>query len=282
MRNFSFYFKKGFALTKVALKGKSFFNKLLLGFYLLVSFYGKLIFFLRPIFLIADNNLAAMVVEGHDFEITKIFEGINVRRRYSSLLLSTLFVDAIVLGAAIAMVVPFYVWQATNLYSPNLKPLIFIIAMGAAVLALVVVLAIMFAPQGYVTARGKDLNAGDILFLSKEGSKGIKGKIVGLNLLHHLFILLAEAVLIVGAYVFLLIASNNLEMVVLFTAITAILLIALAVVEILVLPIFRLSLLNSLYSLYYDSVEVKHIVVASKGGDEEEYEPLFTDDKEEK
>lgn len=282
MRNFSFYFKKGFALTKVALKGKSFFSRLLLGFYLLVSFFGKLFFFLRPIFLIADNNLAAMVVEGHDFEMTKIFEGINVRRRYSSLLLSSLFIEAIVIGAAVAMVLPFYIWQVTNLYSPYLNPLIFIIAMGVVVLALAIALAIMFAPQGYVAAKGKDLNAGDILFLSKEGSKAIKGKIIGLYLLHHLFILLIEAVLIAGAYVFLLIASNNLELVVLFTAITAVFLLALAVVEILFLPIFRLSLLNSLYSLYYDSVEVKHIVVASKGGDEEEFSPLFTDDKEEK
>ena len=57
MKKFGFYFKKGFVLVKMAMKGKSFFTKLLLGLYLILSFLGKMLFFLRPIFLIADNNL---------------------------------------------------------------------------------------------------------------------------------------------------------------------------------------------------------------------------------
>ena len=87
MKKFGFYFRKGYVLAKMAMKGKSLFTKLLLGLYLILSFFGKIIFFLRPIFLIADSNLAMMIVEGHDFELEKLFEGVNSKKRYSSRLL---------------------------------------------------------------------------------------------------------------------------------------------------------------------------------------------------
>ena len=142
MKKFNFYFKKGFVLAKMALKGKSLFTKLLLGLYLILSFFGKFFLFTRPVFLIADNNLAMMIVEGHDFKIEKIFEGINRKKRYSSVLLSCLFVEGIALAATLLLVVPFVVLCFTYppLYNPNLSPIIFVVIFGIAALVLAIAL----------------------------------------------------------------------------------------------------------------------------------------------
>ena len=110
MKKFGFYLRKGFVLAGRATKGKSFFTKLLLGLYLILSFFGKMIFFLRPLFLIADNNLAMMIVEGQDFEFNKLLEGANSKKRYSSLLLSCILVDGLALIAALILVGPFGIW----------------------------------------------------------------------------------------------------------------------------------------------------------------------------
>ena len=283
MHTFGFYFKKGLALTKAALKGKSFFTKVLLGLYLVISSISKLFLFLRPVFLIADNNLATMIVEGHDFEISKIFEGVNSRRRYSSLLLSSLFIEGIILAAAVLFIVPFVVWQMTpGSYSLFLQPSIFMIIMSVLVAVLSVGLIVYYSPVGYVTAKGKDLNAGDILFLAKEGSKGIKGKIIGLNIVMILIILGISLIPAAGIYVLLLLIPGSTdEFVLAFTIGIGLIYIAIGFIEIFVISFFRLSRIVSLFSLYFDSVETKHIVVSTKGDKEEEYQPLFADDKEE-
>ena len=189
MKKFGFYLKKGFVLAGRAMKGKSFFTKLLLGLYLILSFFGKMIFFLRPIFLIADNNLAMMITEGHDFEINKIFEGVNSKKRYSSLLISGIFVDGIALMAALILVGPFGVWFATTLWNPYVPPIIFVVVFAIAAAVLTIILQLCYAPMGFVTCKGKDLSGGDVLYLGKAGSVGIKGKIFGICLIVLIFFL---------------------------------------------------------------------------------------------
>ena len=281
MRTFTFYFKKGFALTKHTLKGKSFFNKLLLGLYLIASFVGKLFLFTRPIFLIGDNNLAMMIVEGQDFEINKVFEGVNSKKRYSSLLLSCLFIEAITVGVAALLIAPFVIWQSNfTSYDPAFQPIIIAYVMIAVVVALFVALAVTYAPSGFVTVKGKDLNSGDILYLAKEGSKGIKGRIVGLNVVFTLFILLVDAVFTAVPIILVNIQGGQPSIV--YTIIIAVMMLAYVVLDIFLLAVFRLGRNIACYSLYFDSVETKHIVVASRGNSSNEYVPLFVDDKEEK
>ena len=281
MKKFSFYFKKGFVLAGRAMKGKSFFTKLLLGLYLILSFFGKMIFFLRPIFLIADNNLAMMIVEGHDFEINKVLEGVNAKKRYSSLLLSGIFVDGIAFISTLLLVGPFGVWYATGLWNPYMNPLIFVIVFGVAALVLTLILQLCYAPMGFVACKGKDLSCGDVLYLGKEGSVGIKGKIFGVCFVNYLVIILFMAFCF-GLPVFLGLTMFDEEdyVHIVVNIVALILFIAFIFLDVFVLSIFRLSCKISLYSLYFDSVEAKHVVIATKGNGKDVFLPLFADDKE--
>lgn len=282
MRNFGFYFKKGYALTKMALKGKGVFTKLILGLYLILSFFGKMFLFLRPIFLIADNNLAMMVVEAHDFEVNKLFEGINNKKRYSSLLLSNLYLEGILLAASIVFTAPFLIWSfMPAFYNPMISPYIFVSILSVVVLVIGIMITLIYSPMGFVTAKGKNLSAGDIMLLSKEGSKGTKGKVFFTNFLNYLFITLIIGAFVLAVYLVVLflrdaggvplIADNFIILVIL---------IGLIFVNIFGLLSIRMSNLVSLYSIYYDSVETKHIVVSTRGATKEAYVPLFSDDRE--
>ena len=282
MKKFGFYFKKGFVLAGMALKGKSVFTKLLLGLYLILSFFGKLFLFLRPVFLIADSNLAMMITEGHDFEINKIFEGINSKKRYSSLLLASLFVEGIALAAALVMVVPFVIWMITPFYNPNLPPMMFMIIFGVAVAFLAIALMVAYSPTGFVAAKGKDLNAGDILFLAREGSVSVKGKVVGAFIATYLLLLL-----IIGAFVgisivlALFIRDETGYPAIAVNFIILVLVIVFMYVDIFLLSYFRLAIKITFYSVFLDNVETKHIILARKGNGKDQFVPLFADDKEE-
>ena len=281
MKKFGFYFKKGLVLAGRAAKGKSFFVKLLLGLYLILSFFGKMIFFLRPIFLIADNNLAMMIVEGHDFEINKVFEGVNSKKRYSSLLISGMFVDGIALIATLLLVGPFAVWQITTLYNPYMPPLIFIIIFGIAAAVLSIMLELCYSPMGFVACRGKDLSSGDVLYLAKEGSVGIKGKVFGACFVNYLVIVLFMAFFFGVPAVLAANMFDDEGYVAIFVNIVCVLFfIGFVMVDLFVLSFFRLSVKISLYSIYYDSVETRHVVIAKKGTAKDSFVPLFTDDKE--
>ena len=264
-----------------ATKGKSFFVKLLLGLYLILSFFGKMIFFLRPIFLIADNNLAMMIVEGHDFEINKVFEGVNAKKRYSSLLLSGIFVDGLAFAAAIILVGPFAGWYISTLWNPYLPPLIFMIIFGIAAAVLTIMLELCYAPMGFVACKGKDLSSGDVLYLGKEGSVGIKGKIFGICFVNYLVIVIFMFILLGVPFILggsLFDEEGYVSIIVNFVAIFFF--IAFAFLDVFVLSAFRLATKVSLYSLYFDSVETKHVIIARKGNAKDQFVPLFSDDKE--
>ena len=282
MKNLKFYFKKGAALTKMAMKGKSFFTKMLLGLYLILSFFGKIFFITRPIFMIADNNLAMMIVEGHDFELNKLFEGINSKKRYSSVLLSTLFIEGIVFIAAIVLVVPYVVWEfIPAFYNTTVPPFIFAIVFGVAVLVLSLGLGLTYSPLGFIAAKGTDLNVGDMLFLSKEGSANAKGKVFMLHFVYYLIMFLVLAVLFFGAYMVTQYVTDGYGYPAIYANFIVLgIFIAYAFIDIFVLALCRLNLLISLYSIFFDNVEAKHIVVARRGAKGDEFTPLFTDDKE--
>ena len=281
MKKFGFYFKKGLVLGSRALKGKSFFTKLLLGLYLILSFFGKMLFFLRPIFLIADNNLAMMIVEGHDFEINKTFEGVNSKKRYSSLLVSCIFVDGLAFIAALILVAPFAVWYVSTLWNPYMPPIIFIIIFGIAAAVLTIILQLCYAPMGFVTCKGKDLSGGDVLYLGKEGSVGIKGKIFGVIFVNYLVIVLFMAVLFgVPVALGLTLFDDEGYVSIIVNIVATIFFLGFIFLDVFVLSLFRLSAKISLYSLYFDNVEAKHVIIARKGNAKDTFIPLFTDDKE--
>ena len=282
MRNFGFYFKKGTALTKMALKGKGVFTKLVLGLYLILSFFGKMFLFLRPIFLIADNNLAMMIVEAHDFEVNKLFEGVNSKKRYSSLLLGCLFTEGLVIAAVVIFTLPFIVWALIpTFYNYLVQPTVFISISAIFVVAIGIMLALVYSPMGFVAVKGKGLSAGDIMFLSKEGSKSIRSKVFFINFINYLVVTLVLGIFVLMAFLFIIFMRDDMGEVLLgANFLVMFVFLAMMFVDIFLLSFFKVSNLVSLYSLYFDSVETKHIVVSTRGATKEAYIPLFADDQE--
>ena len=281
MKKFGFYLRKGFVLAGRATKGKSFFTKLLLGLYLILSFFGKMLFFTRPLFLIADSNLAMMIVEGHDFEFNKLLEGANAKKRYSSLLISSMLIDGLALIATLVLVGPFGIWTISSLWNPYMPPIIFVVIFAIAAVVLTLIIELCYAPIGFVATKGKDLTAGDVLYLGKEGGAGVKGKVFGSIFVNYLVILIFFAIFF-GIPVFLGYNFYDEEdYVALFVNIVDIILfLAFIFVDIFVLSFFRLSVKISLYSIFFDNVEAKHVIIAKRGNEKDQFVPLFSDDKE--
>ena len=279
MHSFSFYLKKGNELSKLVFRNKSFFEKLILVFYFLGSLLGRLIFFIRPVFLIGDQNIGLMLNEGHDIEVNKIFEGVNDKKRYSGLLVSSLFIDGLCVGLALITVLPFFL-TALLASTPSVN-VAFSIAMYVAIAFIVVLfvaLCIIYAPMGFVAAKGANLSSGDILYLSQKASKGSKGKMIGIYLIRFIPFLIVYGLIIFLAFVFNNLAMNVNEYMG-FVVIPLILLIP--ILEIFLLVRFKVALVASLYALYSDAVEIKHIVIARRSASAtEEYSALFTDDME--
>ena len=257
-------------------------DKILLGLYFLGSLIGKLIFFIRPVFLIADQNIGLMISETHDLEISKIFEGVNNKRRYSSLLLSNLFIDIIALGLLVALVVPFAIYLPFSYRTGTQVLAISLMSFGGVVTSIVATIVILaYLPQGFVTAKGSNLSAGDVLLLSKHASKGNKGKIFLIYFLNYLIISAVLSLVIVMCYFFW--RSSTLSNRWIFAIVIVVVLLIYSMLELLLFPHIKVRAEVSLYCLYQDAVEAKHIVIAKRNSaDKEEYIAVFTDDMEDK
>lgn len=278
MHSFGFYLKKGFALTKLMFRKRSFLDKLILALYFIGSLVGKLVFFLRPAFLIGDQNIALMLNEGHDVEVSKIFEGVNDKKRYTSLLLSSLFIDAIVIGLAVVLVVPFVVGSFTSdLVSVTVSMSIIYEVSAVVVGVLYVALLYIYSPMGFVTAKGVDLSAGDVLFLARKASKGNVGKFILLGIICYLPIYVSLGAIIGLAFVFLILAVNATE---LFVIGAVVMLILIPVLEVFVFARLKVAYETAFYAICSDSVIVKHVVLAKRNTTSfEEYVGVFSDDQ---
>ena len=135
--------------------------------------------------------------------------------------------------------------------------------------------------MGFVTGKGKDLSAGDVLYLAKEGSVGIKGKVFGTLFVNYLVIIIFFAIFF-GLPVFLGLNFYDEEdyVAIFVNIIDIILFLAFIFVDIFVLSFFRLSVKISLYSIFFDNVEAKHVIIAKRGNEKDQFVPLFSDDKE--
>lgn len=279
MHSFGYYFKKGSAITGFVYRKKSILEKVVLALYLITSWIGKLFFFLRPIFLIGDQNIAIMMNETHDIEINKIFEGINNKKRYSSLLISSLLIDSIVFGLFVLIEVPLAIIIAV-VPSMYVYPMVGMIT-GFMLLVIVwIILMTKYDPMGFVATKGQDLTSGDLCYISSQATKGKKGIIFLHYLINYGIIYLVQATLITIS-VFLIITStiyviHIMVLVVVFIAF------AYMILELTLFARLRVNCVNSLYSLYKDTIDTKHVTLAKKNSSTfDEYVALFTDDKEE-
>ena len=175
-------------LIKFTLKHYSFKDKLVLVIYVLMSFIGKCIFFIKPVFDVADDNLARMIVETHYLNFPMVFKGI--KKRYGELLL----VDTIrsLESLAIALVLfglPFLVLSLTPNPLTEQTPGHYI-AYGLAVLTLIVsyLIGVKYWAVPHIILANSNLTGSDGMLMSKLSKKQYGGIVLLVSSLSILFV----------------------------------------------------------------------------------------------
>lgn len=165
-RNFSYYRSMSNDLSKVAFKKLGFLTRIELLVYITLSFLSKFVFFIRPIFAVADDNIGAMISETHSLCFPKAFEG--VPEKYLKLML-TYFVEDLITFAFLSMLF----WPLYILCLFNPLYLAFHIAataiLGLAVL-FVIIKRVKFTMIGFLAAYDNNLSMGDYFYNCRAAS----------------------------------------------------------------------------------------------------------------
>lgn len=178
-RGFSYYFKKSKDLFSFVFRKQRGRGRTSFVIYMLASAIGKLFLFTRPIFLVSDQNMANMVVNGHSFAILKAFHG--TKERYLKMLFAELVEWAIYFAIFFAMVAPFALFFI-NSYTGLIVGPIAVSVMGLAALITCFFVSFNYAFVPFVASKNKDIDFSDYLYNSRISVRGIRGMIFGINI----------------------------------------------------------------------------------------------------
>ena len=271
-KRFNFYFSKGFRLAFYSLKKCSFFTKVELCFYALISFVGKSIFFLRPIFEIADMNLAAFVAESRNVCFPKIFQG-TTKKRFVDLLFAEILTDVMALMCyGVIAVLPITLMMLAG-QSTVTMIIHYVLAIGG--LIPVYFFLINEAPAGFVASKTNGLDVSDYMLNSKATVKGSRIAVTLVYVIYGLIIGALIAGVCVGLYY-----SGEINVKPDFYGLI-ILAICIAVVALIYFVIMRFAVARytNLYLIYRDQAKLtKSIAVKPVAGENLNYAPLFSED----
>ena len=165
-RSFSYYFSMSNDLSKFAFKKLGFLTRIELLVYMTFSFLSKFVFFVRPIFAVADDNIGAMISETHSLCFSKAFEG--VPEKYLKLMLTYFVEDLFTLGFLSIIFWPLFVMCFFN------RELIIFHIISTAVLSLAVLAVIAKRVKlnmiGFVAAYDNNLSMGDYFYNCRAAS----------------------------------------------------------------------------------------------------------------
>ena len=262
-------------LIKFTLKHYNFKDKLVLVIYVLMSFIGKGIFFIKPIFDVADDNLARIIVETHYLNFPMVFK--VIKKRYGELLL----VDTIrsLESLAIALVLfglPFLVISLTPNPAIEQTPGHFIIY-GLAVLTLIIsyLIGVKYWAVPHIILANSNLTGSDGMLMSKLSKKQYGGKVFLARLPYYLMVILFIG-LFVGTILIIQSITNydNVLIVSVFSDIVPLIL------SLLWLVIYRIYISKCVksYLIYQEVIKISKPIVAKQvSGDKLDYVPLFDD-----
>jgi len=280
------YRKKAVDLSKFALRKHKFKGKIEYAIYCVVSFFAKFIVFLRPLFVIADTNIAIMIEETHDFCIDKAFEG--AKQRYGELLIATLKVDLTVIVMLCLVTLPGNYAKYSDIvhddeFGLTLVTKVLPVVFWAIGYLVAVRIGTTYAATGYIATKGKDLDAGDLLLNSKRGTKGCKAVLWIHWVLNYLFrdgLLFALIRAVIYVYEINEVNSTPLWGFTLF-CIGGMFVYAFLYVNIFA-PL-NLRYEQTKYCIFQDNVPVKRTYVVKQiTGESDGITPVFTDEKSEK
>lgn len=270
-KRFNFYFSKGFRLAFYSMKKCSFFTKLQLCFYAILSLIGKLIFFLRPIFEIADMNLAAFVAESRNVCFAKIFQG-TTKKRYVDLLFTELLTDTLIVVAyGLLAALPISLMMIAGPATAT-KIVHYILAIGALVPAYI--FAINVAPAGFIASKTNGLDVSDYLLNSKATMKGNKLAVTLVYVIYDIVIAALAVVLYfaVAHSTYFRVSSDYIGLIIFAFFVLV------AVAYYFVVMRFKVAKVTNLYLIYRDSAKLsKSIAVKPVAGENLSYAPLFSE-----
>lgn len=197
-KSIGYYSRKALKDTRWGFKHMTFTDRLLLMVYIITSFVGKLLFLTRPIFTMADDQLATTLSERKPFSIWLLFEGASDRQRYGHLLVTYLVTDLfMVFGIVLIVALPLMMWsflvpildQLSNLLGFYHAITIFFIVLGVLYILLS---GVYYSAVGFVSGRYPEASPGRILQRVHDGLRR-QGRvnIFLLNLLYILTFLIA-------------------------------------------------------------------------------------------
>ena len=282
-RGFGYYFKKSSDLVSFVFGKQKFKDKFAFLLYVVASTICKLFFLTRPLFLIADQNMANMIVNGHSFSILKAFHG--TKERYFKIFFAELVEGTIYFALALVILVPcafpFFVFS-------NVSYGIVLVIIGAiAWLITCFALSYNYRFVDYVAAKNKELDFSDYLYNSRVSIRGFKGLIFGNDVVSFLLgdlipLLFVGLAFLFGAVVFAIIYTSfrNVAM-----SETISLTLVLATIVGFVLYFFNVAApikmrqIVFVYLIAQDNCKTsRSIVVKRKSSNRVEYEPLFDED----
>lgn len=283
-RGFSYYLKKSSDLCSFVFGKQKFKDKLAFVLYMVASTIGKLFFLTRPLFLVADQNMANMIVNGHSFTIFKAFHG--AKERYFKIFFSELAIGMIYFALALIIVAPgalLYIAYYQYTYAT-----IAVIVLAVAWLITVIAINYNFRFLSFVAARNNELDFSDYIYNSRISTRGIKGMLFGTDLVWGLLTFLLP-VLMIGSLVLLVFIHDATRIYSyngpynpnqpLFIILAVLIIIGLVILNIFVIAPAQMKHIVSIYMIAEDNCKTtKSIVVKRKASNKVEYEPLFDED----
>lgn len=267
-------------IIKFTFKQYTFKDKFAFVIYVVMSFLGKLLFFTKPIFEIADDNIARMIVETHYINLPKIFEGVS--KKYGKLLIAStiqffesfsfMFLFFVVPLIAFIIIDP-YIFS--NFYFDTILLIIgFVVS-----IIISIILSVKYWPVTHILLRNSTLSMSDALLIAKLNKKSYVKKIIGARLPFYivtfLYFALEVTLIICGANKVLYNELGDGTFYIIYP-------IVIILVNLLWLWISRLYIKKNVvsYIVYKDALHVsKPIVVKQVCGEKLDYEPLFKDEE---
>jgi hypothetical protein len=106
---------QGISDTKWGFKHIPLSQRLLLLVYGFIGFFGKLFFFSRPFFTLAETNLVTLLSQRKPFNVWQMFDQVVDRERYHHLRVSYFVMDLLpFFVASILLLFPFLIWMVFN------------------------------------------------------------------------------------------------------------------------------------------------------------------------
>lgn len=270
-KGFGQYFSKAWNLSFYAYKKGTFRNKLMLSLYVAMSFLFKLIFFLRPIFVIADNNMANMVKDAHNISFEKMFHGIS-KKKYIDLLFTYLIQDLLIVAVfGLFVLLPLLI----NSLRASIPGFILVILCSACAAVLAYFILIKNDMYGFIAQRTVDLDCSDIMHNATQSIKKNRGTVFLAFFVPTLINVAFISVAIVPLFLFLRVSGMNKDLLglILVTCFVGFL----ALYIFLIVPIY-MAKCETHYLLYTDITLVKKaIAVKPVAGRTVGYAPLFND-----